>query len=356
MKILYVDLKFDYGEEKRGLNNIGQEGFIKAFINLGHDLEPFYYDSYLNNIEPLQKDLIQKADSYDPDLIFIALFTEQFKTETLDYLKSKFKTAAWFGDDNWRFDIYTKYLANHFTWCITTEKFALKKYHQIGQKNVIVSQWAAIDSYTLPERKERFLYDVSFVGQISSYRKWFIDYLRKKGVDVNVFGIGWPNGPVSSEEMNSIFMNSKINLNISNSESFDIRYLLHNPFRLSDMFSGDVKNKLRPVVAKGREIKKILFKSRGIKNIGSIKARTFEIPYFGGFQLSYYFPGIEDFFEIGKEIACYSGIDEAELLINYYLDDDVKRKDIANRSHKIALLKHGYSNRFGLILSQISTK
>ena len=352
MKILYVDLKYDYGEKERGLNIIGQDGFAHSFRELGHELDVFYYDDYLRNTEPLQQDLIQKAEQTQPDLIFFLLFTEQFRPETLDYLKAKFSTMAWFGDDNWRFDTYSKYLANHFTWCITTEKHAVSKYHQLGQKNVILSQWAAIDSHPIPTKKKSYLHDVSFVGAISPYRQWFIDYLKKQNIRVDVFGIGWPNGQVTSSEMNEIFANSKINLNISNSESYDIRYLFHMPLQARNLFSGNIKETLRPMISKGRELKKILTKGKGVKNSGSLKARNFEIPYFGGFQLSYYFPGIEDFFDIGSEIACYSNIDEAVLQINYYLVNDLQREAIAEKSHQIAIKKHGYLHRIEAILRE----
>jgi len=353
MKILYVDLYYDYGVRKRGLNHIGQDGFIKGFQNLGHDLDVFYYDDYLQNHDQLQTDLIQKADLCKPDLIFFLLFTDQFQIETLDHLKANYCTIAWFGDDNWRFEPYSKYLANHFTWCVTTEKHAIPKYHQIGQTNVILSQWAAIDSYPVPVKKDQFLHDVSFVGAISPYRQWFIHYLEKHNIQVAVFGIGWPNGQVTSSEMNEVFMHSKINLNISNSESYDLRYLLHIPLRARGLFSGSMKEKLRPMVAKGRELRKIFTKGKGVKNSGSLKARNFEIPFFGGFQLSYYFPGVEDFFTIGKEIACYSNIDEAILQINYYLENEEQRREIAEKSHQVAINNHGYQHRLEVILSSL---
>jgi len=353
MKILYVDLQFDYGDKRRGLNNIGQDGFIKGFKKLGHSLDVFYYDDYLAKVEELQKDLVQKAEESQPDLIFFILFTDQFQLKTLDQLKSKYRTVAWFGDDNWRFDTYSQYLANHFSWCITTDKYSVPKYRQIGQNNIILSQWAAIDSHAIPEKKEQYLHEVSFVGAVSPYRQWFIHYLKKQNIEVDVFGIGWPNGQVSSRQMNEIFRNSKINLNITNSESFDLRYFFHFPLRPRNLFSGNFKEKLRPSVAKVREMRKIITKGKGVKNSGSLKARNFEIPYFGGFQLSYYFPGIEDYFKVGSEIACYGNIDEAILQINYYLENEEQRKEIAERSHAIAIKEHGYLNRLESILNHL---
>ena len=355
MKILFVDLEFDYGDKRRGANHIGQAGFQQSFLKLGFDLEVFYYDRYLKNIDQLQVDLIQKAKEVNPDWIFFILFTDQFDLKTLDYLKSQYPTIAWFGDDTWRFDIYSKYLATYFTWCITTDNFSIPKYHEIGQKNVILSQWAAIDSHAIPQKQSKYQHEVSFVGGTSPYRQWFFSFLRKQGIDVDAFGIGWPNGQVTSTEMNSIFMNSKINLNISNSESYDLRYYFHFPIQTRNLMSRSLKENIKPLVAKGREIKKVLTKGKGLKNFGAIKARNFEIPYFGGFQLSYYFPGIEEFFSIGEELACYGSIDEAALLIRYYLDNEDEREKIAERSHQRAVKEHGYFHRMKSIMEHIKT-
>ena len=94
MKILYVDLQYDYGIKKRGLNSISLDGFIKNIQLLGHEIKLFFYDKYLINKTGLQKDIISIANKYNPDLIFFQFFTNQFTINTLDYLKSKYKTIG----------------------------------------------------------------------------------------------------------------------------------------------------------------------------------------------------------------------------------------------------------------------
>ncbi|MDX1809599.1 MAG: glycosyltransferase [Sulfurospirillaceae bacterium] len=327
MKILYVDLQYDYGIKARGKNIIGLDGFKDSFEKLGHEVVMFYYDEYLNNTNPLQEKLKEVADKEGPDLIFFSLFLDQFELDTLDYLKSKYTTVNWFGDDQWRFDSFTYEYATHFTYCITTDKFSIPKYKKIGQNNVIYSQWAAINSHQIP-KFEGYKYDVTFVGGFHPYRKWFINTLKKRGINVEAFGNGWENGPLSGNDMNKLFTSSKINLNIGNSNSFDIRYLLS-------------YWKAIP----------LLFRSQ--KNASQIKARNFEIPYFGGFQLTDYAPSIENYFNIGKELVCYIDVDEAELLIRYYLENESEREMIKNKSHEKAIQEHGYINRLRDVLEQI---
>lgn len=327
MKIVYVDLQYDYGKQERGYNIIGLDGFKKSFEELGHDVAMFYYDEYLENTDALQQKLLNFAYQQKPDLIFFSLFQDQFAIETLDYLKSKYTTINWFGDDQWRFDSFTLRYANHFTYCVTTDKFSIRKYEALGQNNIIYSQWAAINSHQIPNFTG-YKYDVTFVGGFHPYRKWFIDTLQKRGLHVKAFGNGWDNGPLSAEDMNKIFASSKINLNLSNSNSFDLRYLLSHW-------------KALPLLIRGK------------KSASQIKARNFEIPYFGGFQLTDYVPSIEEYFDIGKEIICYKDVDEAELLIRYYLENDDERETIKSQSHHKAITKHGYIHRLHSVLEQI---
>lgn len=330
MKILYVDLQYDYGIKERGRNIIGLDGFKKSFEDLEHDVVMFYYDKYLSDTQPMQNKLKEFADKENPDLIFFSLFQDQFEIDTLDYLKSKYTTINWFGDDQWRFNDFTSKFANYFTYCVTTDKFSILKYKKIGQNNVIYSQWAAINTHEIPSFEE-YKYDVSFVGGFHPYRKWFIDTLKKRGIKIEAFGNGWDNGSLTENEMNKTFSQSKINLNIGNSNSFDIRYLLS-------------YWKAIP----------LLFRSK--KNASQIKARNFEIPYFGGFQLTDYAPTIENYFDIGNEIVCYKDVDEAELLIRYYLENNQERESVKKSGHIKAIAEHGYKNRLEYVFKCVKER
>ncbi|WP_278165019.1 CgeB family protein [Hydrogenovibrio sp. 3SP14C1] len=328
MRILYVDLQYDYGIQSRGLNLIGQDGFKHSFEKLGHEVVGFYYDDLLTDKELLQQKLLDAADQVKPDLIFFCLYQDQFKHETLKSLKEKYITVNWFGDDQWRFDDFTRHYANDFSLCITTDVYSLTKYKAIGQDNVFLSQWAAIDAYEEFEEAKAYKYDVSFVGGYHPYRAWFIKQLAHNGIAVEAFGNGWPNGPLSAEAMTKLFSESKINLNISNSNSYDIRYL----------FSS---------------LKSMLLMLRSKKSNSQIKARNFEIPFFGGFQLSDYVPALERHFDIGSEIVCYSNVEEAALQIEYYLNNDFEREKIRNQGQKKSRENDSYGNRVYQVLNQI---
>lgn len=325
-KILFVDIEHDYGIEARGINTIGQLGFLGSFKKLGHEVVPFYYDKYLNDLPKLQTELVKKAEEIKPDLIFFIIFKEHFSVETLDALKSKYTTVNWFGDDSWRFESFTSVYAPHFTYTITTDKFSVPKYHKLGCKNVVRAQWAAIDCEFTPAKE--YKYDISFVGGFNQYRNWFVKQLGKMGHKVECFGHGWKNGSVSNERMIEIFSSSKINLNLSNSASFDLRYLLSHPRNFAHSFYTK-------------------------KQASQIKARNFEINYFNGFQLADYVPGIEDYYDIGKELACYGNVEEAALLIEYYLSNEEEREKVKAAGHLKAAKRYTYTSQLRDVLAQI---
>jgi len=257
---------------------------------------------------------------------------DEFSFETFDYLKSKYITLNWFCDDQWRFEEFTKYYVPHFTYAITTDKFALNKYRKIGYENVILSQWASFGfNEDIDFEAIKYKYNVSFVGGISGYRKWLINKLEKAGMKIECFGAGWKNGRVTFDEMSGIFKTSKINLNISNSVSYDIRYI----------FS---------IFSSLRSIREFL---RSKKRVEQIKARNFEMPAFGGFQLTNYVPCLEDYFDIGREVAVYISFDDLMLQINYYLDNEEERRRIMIDGYKRAINEHTYVSRLKDIFRKV---
>jgi spore maturation protein CgeB len=318
MRILAVQMKYDYGDPRRGPNEGIKYGLVAALKKNGCDVSDFFYDEHFNNIPLLQTELLRAAENYRPDLIFIDFFRDQIHTETLDQLKAKFRTIAWFGDDTWRFETYSSKLAPHLHSVITTDPFSVAKYKKIGVDKVFLSQWAATN-LAIPTPSS-YKFEVSFVGQKNPSREWFINKLKKRGIAVQCFGYGWPSGMLKMSEMVDVFNESKINLNLSNSTNNNLDYIFYS----------------------WRSLKEYL---RSGKNMSQIKARNFEINYFGGFQLTDYVPFIEKYYRIGEEIVCYSNADEAAELIRFYLDNETEREAIRIKGIERARNQHSFLNR-----------
>lgn len=327
--VLAVMLQWDYGQQSRGIS-IEKSSFYSTLRQLSARVEPLWYDEYLGNIAPLQELVVARARKMQPDLIFFIPYTEQFNLETLDTLKKISPTYCWFGDDQWRFDTFTARHAPHFTHVSTTDPWSVAKYRRLGIEPIL-TQWAGqpfSDERGALADERAFAYDVSFVGARTKFRAWFVQRLTGLGVPVACFGAGWPNGRVDNVAMERIFRTSRINLNISNSVSHDVRFVLSSPGNL-------------------------LHYVRSPKRLEQMKARNFEIPLAGGFQLTNYVPCLERYLAIGDETALYATPEECAGQIGYYLAESDERRQIAARGHARVLNEHTYRHRLEKILEVI---
>ena len=331
-KILYIGSKYDYAisKKKKSLNYFA---WYKSFKKLKYNTKGIFYEDFADSLS-LQNKIISFSLLFKPDLIFFILRKSEIKISTLLNLKkNNFFTINFFGDDNWRFDNFSSNYSKYFSAVITDSIFNIKKHNELGQRNVIYSNWASLD--ILKKKKNiKYIYDVSFIGQCNGYRKWLINELLKNKIKVNCFGPGWDNNYISYEKMSKIISQTKVNLNIPNSLSYDIRYIL-----------SSIKNFLS-------FIKNII--NCEPKNFHEIKARNFEICFSGGFQITNYIPFLEKSFTIGKEIVCYQGLNDLIQLINYYLHNDKDREKIKTNGEKKALMYHSYEKRIQFIMKSLN--
>jgi len=322
-------MQWDYCDRRRGPAG-DKPAFFDSIDALVEKTEPFWYDAYAGDTFLLRRKLKEAAEAFDPDLIFWPTYTDQLDSVTLDELGRRWPTCGWFGDDTWRFDSYSSKLAPHFTHVCTTDPFSVEKYRGIGV-SPILTQWAAVPvspAPTLPSLGEKYRFDISFVGGRNQVREWFVRRLERHGVKVECFGQGWPNGKISFSEMQTVFRGSKVNLNLSNSVPSDIRFVLSAPMNLARYLSSP-------------------------KRAEQIKARNFEIPLAGGFQLANYVPGLERYLEVGREAAVYSTPAECAELARYYLQREVDRISQISAAHARSEREHTYLRRFERIFFDI---
>jgi len=317
--------KYHYGDERRGLS-LEYLGMYPALKELGHDVRVLWIDDLLADHTVLQRRVLDFVEREQPQMVFFMLMDKEIDIKTLDAVRDKASTVNWFCDDAWRFDSFSRQLAPHFTYAITTNKFALKRYRDMGYQNVVHCQWAAFQIQPDIEfYSQQYEYDISFIGMKSAYRAWFLGQLRRRGYAVGCFGHGWDGGALSTDDMARIIRRSRINLNVSNSICYDVRCLLSN-WKAARRFIGAALSPHK-------------------KTADTVKARVFEIPACGGFELAHYVPGIEDYYVIGQELAAYTALDDLLRQIDYYLEHEPLRQQIAERGYQRTLRDHLYSKR-----------
>jgi spore maturation protein CgeB len=303
-------MKYDYGFEERGLS-YEHHNFYGTLAGMGYEVEHFdFMDLFLKHgRRRMNEMLLARVEKFKPDLLFCALFTDEFEPAVLRRISESTPTVTfnWFADDDWRFDTFSKHWAPLFNWCSTTSRSALEKYRKLGYSRIIQSQWGfnpeIYRKLKLPKK-----YGVTFVGQAHGNRRQVVGQLRSLGLAVECFGKGWEHGRVSQEDMVRIFNQSRINLNLSQVSS---------------------------------------------ASVAQIKGRDFEIPGCGGFLLTGKAAGIEDYFKPGKEIARYGSSADLVEKAQYYLAHEKEREAIALAGYRRAMKEHTYQRRFSAIFSRM---
>lgn len=191
-------------------------------------------------------------------------------------------------------------ICRHFHLCWTSTDDALEKYCVEGAVPLYLPE-GADPLVHRPYEVERAI-DVSFVGQCYGNRPEIIERLRRAGVGAEAYGFGWPNGPLTTEEMVRMYSRSRINIGFGGVDGLDATYCL--------------------------------------------KGRDFEIPMSGGLYLTEYHPELERCYRLGEEIVTYRDVDELLEMIRGLLADPARAERIRLAGYRRALAEHTWEMRF----------
>ncbi|GAA5163858.1 CgeB family protein [Viridibacterium curvum] len=323
MRILLICMQYDYGVAERG-HSYEYYNFYQSLRDAGHEVTLFDYMEELkrHGKEAMNRKLQEQTEDLRPDVAVFSLYTDQLVPETVAAVRKLTKTLCFFHDDTWRKD-FSRFWAPHFDHFTSSDFESGRKYARLGIPGILHMPFGVNEALYRPLEVERSI-DVAFVGAWHPVREWLIKRLRRAGIQVEVAGSGWPAGILDHAAMVKKFNMARINLNLSNSSSWDARYLLRSP-------------------------RGVLNALRSPKNVEQIKARHFEINACRAFQLSYYVDGLERCYALGEEMAVYLDPDDLIEKVRYYLDDEALREDMATRAWQRTLREHTYAQRFAKV-------
>lgn len=147
--------------------------------------------------------------------------------------------------------------------------------------------------------------DVCFVGLNYGERSKIIGSLSRY-FRVEAYGKGWESGPVSFNEMLNLYSRAKIVLGI-----------------------GGVNSTL---------------------SVQTLKGRDFEVPMCGATYLTSFNPELAEFFNIGKEIICWSTVENCIEIIYELLNHPKKCEDIGKNARLRSVSEHTWDIRIKKIL------
>jgi spore maturation protein CgeB len=318
MKILCAFGRHAYGDPARG-ESYEHANFLPALRALGH--EPVLFESFdrrpYHDYADMNRAFVKAVEREQPDAILCVLMDCELWTETLDLVRTHIAGPVihWGADDSWKYPQFTRFIAPHVDCYATTYSHVPAKAGRDGISNVVLTQWAANDAaLATPLAAAECRYPVSFVGAAYGNRPRWISELRRRGIEVECFGHGWPHGAVAAEEIPRIVRESAISLNFGDSGL---------------QFSG-----LRP------------YRSR------QIKARVFEVPGAGGFLMTENAPELDRYYRLGEEIVAFDTIDDLAKKIAYFLVHGEERDRIAAAGHRRTRDEQTYVRRFARLFAE----
>jgi spore maturation protein CgeB len=360
VRVLYVAMKFDYGDPSRG-PGFEHWNFFDALARMGHDIVYFDFMTLLDRLgqDGMNRRLVEVARAEKPDVAFFVLFKEEFLPERLRELRDVCPTVNWFCDDHWRFDDFSRRWAPFFDCAVTTAASAVPRYAAAGIDNVVRSQWAC--NHWLYRRLPDAVpcRDVTFVGQPHGDRPRVIKALRRAGIAVETWGHGWPGGRLGQDAMIRVFNESRINLNLSNASVvgagglLGLRRLASSARAAWRAGEADPASRAAGAFAAARAAAASSAEAGRRAREEQIKGRNFEIPGCGGFVLSGEVCGIEEYYTPGSEVVTFRNTRGLIEKIRHYLSHEAERAAIAEAGRRRTLAEHTYAHRFAAIFSHM---
>ena len=297
MKILLTSNK-----TYRGVPDSAEWYIYQPLQELGHEV--FWYDT----VNPEEKDYVKVIEKFKPDLIFCCMTGDKsiapyepwhpIENETKT---GRTKTFNWFCDDTWRFETFSRQVCRLFNVCSTPEPSYLGRYREYSYENIILGAWHA-NANCYPEINFREkIHDATFIGAPNPAREWFLK--QSKNPVTHMYGL-------SQEDLFKTHSNTKIGINLS--------------FNVND--------------------------SRGATQM---KQRLFEVPAGGGLLVTEYHEGIEEFFDIDKEVVSFREIGEFNAKMQFLLSHPSTTEKMAAAGHRRFLAEHDSKHRLSRVLQQI---
>jgi hypothetical protein len=190
---------------------------------------------------------------------------------------------------------------------LTNDPAAIAKYFLHGGLAMFHAE--AADPHWFAPRNVAFEHDVSFVGARFGWRPTLMEGLRRRGIAVTCFGRGWDNGPISNEEMSSVYARSRINLGC-----------------------GGIGYSRRLMCLKGRD---------------------FEVPMSGALYLTQHNPELAQVFDLGREILTYTDVDSCAEQIRSGLADPDWTAQVRLAARARCLRDHTYEARWTTVFRML---
>lgn len=299
--LLYVAHRFDYGDPHRGLS-FEESAFLDSLLQF--DVNVVAVD--LGAARRLGRErfnglLLETTQWASPLAAFLVLFRNEVEPVTLDMIRDDGVVVInWFADDHWRYETFARRFSPHIDIAVTTSERAADRYRDDQLVRVVKSQWACNGRLFRPSHGPK-QYDVGFVGQAYGSRAADIARLRRDGIDVQAWGLGWPRGRLTMRGLVSAISRSRVFLNFAGS------------------LAGGEKQ---------------------------VKARDFEVPGCGTVLATDSGPELSMYYEAGREVIAFDGYVDLRRTLKDLLENEETLRSVAAAGLVRTQAEHTYLRRF----------
>lgn len=365
-----------------------------SLVDMGHDVTTFsrdvtwHFTKYKNyRSDPvqqaefleyksfLQRELMREITAEHRkqpiDLFFSYFWSEICDPLVIEQIKSLgIKTVNWYCNGSYQFDLVAE-LAPHYDFCLVPEKFRLQNYREIGACPIYCQEAANPNIYKPYELPREF--DVTFVGQCYGDRPGYVRHLVSEDIAVHVWGPGWQR--IIEQDAAAYYPGILQKVRTVGSALLhrggrhEAKQRLSTLLNLGKVSSAQRRAQRQPIVGgvlSDNEMIQIYSRSKinlGFSSCGEthstkerilqIRLRDFEVPMSGGFYMVEYMEELEEFFNIGKEIVCYTDREDLTDKIKYYLRHDDEREAIRKAGFQRCLRDHTWQNRFQMAFEEM---
>lgn len=233
---------------------------------------------------------------------------------------TKAKIVLWYPDALVNFG-RSFFMSANYDALFFKDSYIVENLKKIYNKNVYYLPECFSPEYHKPVEynkvdEEKYECDVSLIGNLHPYRVELLKLLDKN-INIKVFGSSNPWW-----------------LNIN---------------KIQKYYTGEYLTYLEK--SKAIRYTKISLNTVHIGEINGVNVRTFELAGSGGFQIIQWKKDLEDLFEIDKEIVTFNSLNELKEKIEYYINNDHKREQIAKAGLERAIKDHTYNKRLHQLIS-----
>lgn len=270
--------------------------------------------------------LIITARTFQPDVIII-IQGETISRESLVTLRElNIPLVTWWVDDPFRFPGLIRHF-ELFDMVYMFDKDCIANFEMRGVKHVVYLPCACDPATFYPHSINPSDYPLlnCTVGFVATYSRGRAALLSQmKGLDVGLWGRGWE----AAQELYELRSGTWRGQRITAADAAKV-------YKLA---------KICPNVHHPQT------------RFGGLNTRTFEILAAGGFELVDNVPGLEELFDVGREIVSYSSPANFRELAEYYLSHQAERAKIIERGRARVLRDHTYERRLEAILKTLAQR